>query len=133
MPTGRDWCRSPPNAPRNSSDRDTCSNAMNEPARRKKVRLGDLLVEQKAITAEQLQLALVEQRRTGRRLGRVLADLKLLPEEKVQEVLAEHLQVPFVDVRQVTFAPETVRLLPEALARRYRALVLQSDKRGLLV
>jgi len=106
---------------------------MNEPARRKKVRLGDLLVEQKAITAEQLQLALVEQRRTGRRLGRVLADLKLLPEEKVQEVLAEHLQVPFVDVRQVTFAPETVRLLPEALARRYRALVLQSDKRGLLV
>jgi MSHA biogenesis protein MshE len=106
---------------------------MNEPARRKKVRLGDLLVEQKAITAEQLQLALVEQRRTGRRLGRVLADLKLLPEEKVQEVLAEHLQVPFVDVRQVTFAPATVRLLPEALARRYRALVLQSDQRGLLV
>jgi MSHA biogenesis protein MshE len=106
---------------------------MNEQARRKKVRLGDLLVEQKAITAEQLQLAMVEQRRTGRRLGRVLADLKFLPEEKVQEVLAEHLQVPFVDVRQVTFAPATVRLLPEALARRYRALVLQSDQRGLLV
>jgi MSHA biogenesis protein MshE len=106
---------------------------MNEPARRKKVRLGDLLVEQKAITAEQLQLALVEQRRTGRRLGRVLADLKLLSEEKVQEVLAEHLQVPFVDVRQVTFSPATVRLLPEALARRYRALVLQTDQRGLLI
>ena len=103
---------------------------MNEPARRKKVRLGDLLVEQKAITAEQLQLALVEQRRTGRRLGRVLADLKFLPEEKVQEVLAEHLQVPFVDVRQVTFTPAIVRLLPEALARRYRALVLQADQRG---
>jgi MSHA biogenesis protein MshE len=106
---------------------------MNEPARRKKVRLGDLLVEQKVITPEQLQLALAEQRRTGRRLGRVLADLKLLSEEKVQEVLAEHLQVPFVDVRQVTFSPATVRLLPEALARRYRALVLQSDQRGLLV
>jgi MSHA biogenesis protein MshE len=106
---------------------------MNEPARRKKVRLGDLLVEQKVITAEQLQLALAEQRRTGRRLGRVLADLKILSEEKVQEVLAEHLQVPFVDVRQVTFSPAIVRLLPEALARRYRALVLQADQRGLLV
>ncbi len=106
---------------------------MNEPARRKKLRLGDLLVDQQAITAEQLQLALVEQRRSGRRLGRVLADLKFLSEDKVHQVLAEHLQVPFVDVRQVTFAPATVRLLPEALARRHRALVLQADQRGLMV
>ena len=85
---------------------------MNEPARRKKVRLGDLLVEQKAITAEQLQLALVEQRRTGRRLGRVLADLKLLPEEKVQEVLAEHLQVPFEQAHAVELQQAFRELFP---------------------
>jgi MSHA biogenesis protein MshE len=33
----------------------------------------------------------------------------------------------------VTFDPATVRLLPETLARRHRALVLQADSRGLLV
>jgi MSHA biogenesis protein MshE len=38
-----------------------------------------------------------------------------------------------VDLRQMTLDPAVVRLLPEAHARRFRALVLQSDKRGLLV
>jgi len=33
----------------------------------------------------------------------------------------------------VSFDPATVRLLPETLARRYRALILQADASGLLV
>ena len=38
-----------------------------------------------------------------------------------------------MDLRQVQLAPDAVRLLPEALARRYRALVLQADEPGPLV
>src|SRR5882724_7125074 len=106
---------------------------MNETVRRKKLRLGDVLLQHKAITEEQLQTALAEQKRTGRKLGRVLADLKMVREEALQELLAKHLQIPFVDLRQVTFDSATVRLLPETLARRHRALVLQADSRGLLV
>ena len=53
----------------------------------------------------------------------------MVTEQTFHEALAEHLQVPFVDLRQVTFSPATVRLLPEAQARRYRALVLQADRR----
>ncbi|HEY6923945.1 MAG TPA: GspE/PulE family protein, partial [Steroidobacteraceae bacterium] len=44
-----------------------------------------------------------------------------------------HLQIPLVDVRHLQLVPATVRLLPEVHARRFRALVLQSDARGLLV
>jgi MSHA biogenesis protein MshE len=106
---------------------------MSEPVRRKKVRLGDLLLEHKILTEEQLQTALAEQKRTGRKLGRVLADLKLVPEAALQDLLAQHLHIPFVDLRQVTFDAAAVRLLPETLARRHRALVLQADDRGLLV
>jgi len=106
---------------------------MSEPVRRKKVRLGELLVEQKIISDSQLANALGEQKRTGRKLGRVLTDLGLVEESRLHEVLAQHLQIPFVDVRQLTLDPGTVRLLPEALARRFRALVLQSDTRGLTV
>jgi MSHA biogenesis protein MshE len=106
---------------------------MSDPVRQKKVRLGDLLLEHKVISEEQLQAALTEQKRTGRKLGRVLADLKMVREEAFQELLAKHLQIPFVDVRQVTFDLATVRLLPETLARRYRALILQADASGLLV
>jgi MSHA biogenesis protein MshE len=101
--------------------------------RRKKVRLGELLLEHKLISEEQLQAALAEQKRTGRKFGRVLTDLGILKEQQLNDALARHLKIPFVDLKQLTLDPGTVRLLPEALARRFRALVLQQDKNGLTV
>jgi MSHA biogenesis protein MshE len=100
---------------------------------KKRVKLGELLLEQQAITPVQLEHALNEQKRTGRKLGRALTDLGFLSEDDLHKALARHLQLPFVDLRQLTLDPVVVRQLPETLARRFRALVLQSDKRGLLV
>ena len=100
---------------------------------KRKIRLGELLVQHQVITEEQLTSALNEQRRTGRKLGRVLGDLGLVSENSLHEFLAKHLQVPFVDLKQIRIDRVAVRLLPEPLARRYRALVLQQDARGLLV
>jgi MSHA biogenesis protein MshE len=104
-----------------------------KPERRKKIRLGELLVEQKVVNEEQLQKALAEQKRTGRKLGRVLTDLGIVQEQQLNDALARHLQIPFVDLKQLTLDQAVVRLLPEALARRFRALVLQQDKNGLTV
>jgi MSHA biogenesis protein MshE len=101
--------------------------------RRKKIRLGELLIEQKVINEAQLNQALAEQKRTGRKLGRVLTDLGIVEEQQLNDALARHLQIPFVDLKQLTLDQATVRLLPEALARRFRALVLQQDKNGLTV
>ena len=47
---------------------------------RRKIRLGELLVQQRVISELQLTSALTEQKRTGRKLGRVLADLGFLSE-----------------------------------------------------
>lgn len=102
-------------------------------ARRRKVRLGELLLEQKLITEEQLRTALAEQKRTGRKLGRVLTDLGIAREEAVCEVLARHLQIPFLDVRQQNPSPAVVRLLPEVQARRFRAIVLHAEGNRLTV
>jgi len=106
---------------------------MSEVLRKKKIRLGELLIENKAISEEQLKTALAEQKRTGRKLGRVLTDLGIVREEQLNDLLAKHLQIQFVDVRQLNLDPAVIRLLPEAHARRFRALVLQADSRGLLV
>ncbi|HSZ08819.1 MAG TPA: ATPase, T2SS/T4P/T4SS family [Steroidobacteraceae bacterium] len=100
---------------------------------KRRIRLGDVLVEHGTITAEQLATALTEQRRSGRKLGRVLADLGFVSESALHELLARHLEVPFVDLKHARIDREAVKLLPEALARRYRALVLLQDARGLLV
>jgi MSHA biogenesis protein MshE len=101
--------------------------------RRKHVRVGELLLNSKLITEEQLKNALAEQKRSGRKLGRILTDLGYVSEHAFHEALAKHLQIPLVDVRHLQLAAATVRLLPEVHARRFRALVLQSDARGLLI
>jgi MSHA biogenesis protein MshE len=100
---------------------------------KRRIRLGELLVEQQIVSAEQLAQALAEQRRSGRKLGRVLSDLGFVSEGSLHEFLSKHLQVPFVDLKQVRIDREAVKLLTEPLARRYRALVLQRDDRGLLI
>ena len=45
---------------------------------RKKIRLGDLLVEKGFITNDQLQLALQEQKKLGRKLGSTLVELGMI-------------------------------------------------------
>jgi MSHA biogenesis protein MshE len=104
-----------------------------DPRQKKRVRLGELLTEHGAVTPVQLEQALKEQKRSGRKLGRVLIDLGFLTEERLNQEMALHMQLPFVDLRKMTLEPQVVHLLPEAHARRFRGLVLQSDKRGLLV
>lgn len=42
---------------------------------KKKIRIGDLLVQNEVITEQQLMTALREQKSTGRKLGRTLIDL----------------------------------------------------------
>jgi MSHA biogenesis protein MshE len=100
---------------------------------KRKIRLGELLVQHKVISEEQLTQALAEQQRTGRKLGRTLSDLGLLSVASFNEFLSKHLQVPFVDLKLVRIDREAVKLLAEPLARRYRAVVLQRDERGLLI
>ncbi|MGB0128465.1 MAG: GspE/PulE family protein [Rhodocyclaceae bacterium] len=94
-------------------------------ARPEKVRLGDLLVQQKLITAEQLAHALNEQKKSGRKLGRIFVDAGFVSETGLSQALARQLNVPFVDLKHYNIQPDLVRRLPEALARRFRALVLE--------
>jgi MSHA biogenesis protein MshE len=100
---------------------------------RERVRLGDLLLEKKLISEQQLSEALEEQRNTGRKLGRVLVDLGVISDVELHRCLAEYLDIPYVDLSHMSLDARIVRLLPETHARRYRALVLKEDSKGLLV
>jgi MSHA biogenesis protein MshE len=100
---------------------------------RKRVRIGDLLVEQKIISEAQLQAALAEQKKSGRKLGRVLIENGFVDEDKLLRLLSEQLDIPYVDLSRFELDPELVGRLPETHARRYRALVLKETAHGLLV
>ena len=68
---------------------------MSDTPRRRRVRVGELLLEQKLITEQQLKTALAEQTRSGRKLGRVLIELGIVSEQVFHDTLARHLQIPF--------------------------------------
>ncbi|MGL5525240.1 MAG: MSHA fimbrial ATPase MshE [Aeromonas veronii] len=97
---------------------------------RLKMRLGDLLVQEQIISDDQLQLALQQQRQTGRKLGTTLIDLGFISEVQLLLFLARQLDVPFFDLNNLTIDAAAVPLLPEVQARRYRALAvnLTDDK-----
>ena len=92
-----------------------------------KIRLGEVLLQQGQLTRDQLDAALLEQRRSGRKLGRVLMDSGYLTEEQIAGALARQLQIPFIDLLRFNIKPELAVRLPETLARRFRALVLDED------
>jgi MSHA biogenesis protein MshE len=98
--------------------------AVRRAARSEKLRLGQILVQQKRITEEQLSAVLEEQKRLGRRLGRVLVDKGLITEEQLAEALARQLNLAYVELKNVNIRREVVLKLPESAARRFRALVL---------
>ncbi|MBF0445310.1 MAG: Flp pilus assembly complex ATPase component TadA [Magnetococcales bacterium] len=87
-------------------------------------RIGELLVAAGLITPEQLQKALEEQKETGAKLGQSLDRLGFLPEGQFLTFLANKLKLPFVDLTKQTIDPITVQRLPEAMARRFRAVIL---------
>jgi type IV pilus assembly protein PilB len=101
--------------------------------KRKPKQLGQILLEQGLITNEQLETALVEHRSTARSLGRTLIDLGYIRERDLVMALAEQVGLDFVDLSEHQIDPIAATLLPEQLARRYRALPIGERDGKLLV
>jgi len=104
------------------------------PAERpKKIRIGDLLIAHKVISQEQLNAALADQKKSGRKLGRVLIENGFITEDQLLQFLSQQLNVPYIDLKRYHYKPETVRLMPETHARRFRAIALEDTRESLLV
>lgn len=100
---------------------------------RKKIRLGDLLIEHKLISQAQLEQALAEQKKSGQKLGRVLIEDGYLTEDQMLDALSKQLKIPFVDLLHYKFNPDVIKMIPEIQSRRFRAVALSTDNTGILV
>ena len=77
--------------------------------RKGKIRLGDTLVNQHAITEAQLERALSLQKGTGKRLGEVLVEQSFTTEEAIAEALSKQMGIDIIDLQSVgTIAPEVL-------------------------
>jgi len=88
----------------------------------KRVRIGDLLVEHKIISEAQLQAALADQKKSGRKLGRVLIENGFVKEDMLLELLSRQLAIPFIDLTSFELNPEQVQIFTP-LPSTYSALM----------
>jgi MSHA biogenesis protein MshE len=89
---------------------------------RQRLRLGELLVLQGVLTPAQLESALEERKRSGRRLGRILVEDGIATEESIAQALAVQLKIPYLQLSIQTVSPAVSRLLTESQSRRFRAI-----------
>ncbi|NLI76412.1 MAG: Flp pilus assembly complex ATPase component TadA [Candidatus Riflebacteria bacterium] len=90
-------------------------------------RLGDTLVEAGLINAEQLKEALAKQKTLGVRLGKVLVDMNLATEESIGVTLARQMDIPFLNLNDVTIPPEALTTIPEGIVRSHNLLPINLD------
>ena len=102
----------------------SASSATPERRAPQKIRLGDLLVEQKVISSADLEIALATQKKSGRRLGRVIVESGMAGENDIAQALARQLALPFVDLRKFSPDASLLQTMPETQARRFRAIPL---------
>jgi type IV pilus assembly protein PilB len=75
---------------------------------RSKDRLGDILIRMKKLTTPQLLDVLVEQKATGKRLGEILVDRKLVKPEDIQQALQSQGVNPLTDTIGAEYASSPV-------------------------
>jgi general secretion pathway protein E len=86
------------------------------------MRLGEILIERKLITAEDLERALELQKERGDKIGKTLVDMGFIAMRDVLSALAEQLDVPLVTIEgPPVVSPETETLSPRFL-RQFRCL-----------
>ncbi|MHB0980296.1 MAG: GspE/PulE family protein [Thermoleophilia bacterium] len=96
-------------------------------------RLGDILVEKKYLSSEQLERALSFQRENGSKLGESLIRLGYISDEHVAEALASQKKLPIIPLGEVFPNPRAAGLLTEKFIRARQVIPVDFDRDALIL
>ncbi len=82
-------------------------------------RIGEILIQAGVLDQSGLRSALVEQRRWGGQLGRILIEMKLVSERVLVQALSHQLNFPVVNLEEIEFDPKLAELVPGELAEQH--------------
>jgi hypothetical protein len=94
-------------------------------------RIGEILVQAGVLANEGLKTALVEQRRWGGPLGRILVDMNLITEEALVDALSQQLNFPKVDLDGIEIPPEVIALVSSELVAHHRMMPFKRESKFL--
>jgi len=98
-----------------------------------KVKIGELLIEDGLITAEQLVEILDTQKKTGKKIGEIVVEMQLVSQDDFCMVLEKKLGIKFVDLKKIKIDSNIVKSITENLARKYDLIPIEITDDGKLV
>lgn len=100
-------------------------------AERKK--LGDLMKEAGLIDDFQLEAALSHQRNWGGKLGSILVELEFAREEDIARVVAEKLNIPYVNLFEPELSGEITKMLKAEMAKKFCVIPVRKEANSLVL
>lgn len=100
---------------------------------RDNILIGEKLIDEKVITPEQLEVALKEQKRTGKFFCQTLVDLGFSTEEKIFPVLSKVLAIPYVRIKDRKIDKSVIQKVPAKFASHYKLMPLELKGKTLTV
>ena len=89
--------------------------------------LGEMLLASNLIDEVQMQIALSEQQRTGKRFGSTLVNLKFIDENVLAAFLAKQIDIPCISLLHVDIPKKVLRKLSRAVALECKAIPVRMD------
>ena len=90
--------------------------------KRRRLRLGDVLISQGIITEEQLQKGLELQREKRIKIGEALVEVNVVTEEAMVKALSQQLHLDYIDLTNIKIDEGILELVPSALLKKYSML-----------
>ncbi|MCK5508693.1 MAG: hypothetical protein KAI50_09255, partial [Desulfobacterales bacterium] len=89
---------------------------------RKQIRLGDLMIQSGVLTKQQLEVGLKHQKKMGILLGDALVELNFITEQVMKQTLCTQLNIPFLNFANISFKPELSKLINKNYALKHRVV-----------
>ncbi|MDP2921876.1 MAG: type II secretion system ATPase GspE [Candidatus Omnitrophota bacterium] len=93
----------------------------------------EILLEKAVITKEQFDKALDESKRKGMSLARVIVRSGMVTEDAYAQAASEALAIPYVNLSNYIIDSEIVKLIPEKMAQKYKAIPIFKIRDSLTV
>jgi type IV pilus assembly protein PilB len=87
-------------------------------------RLGEILIKENLITADQLKQAVEYQKKNNGRLGTCLMKLGFVRDDEITQVLSRQYGVPSINLKYYEVEPAVIKLIPQETAVRYQVVPL---------
>jgi len=99
----------------------------------KRKRIGEILIEMKAITQAQLDVALKKQASVRKKVGELLIDAKALTEETLFRALSQQHGIEFLNLETLELNRELIRQIPENLIKTYHFIPIKKEPKSLTI